>query len=53
MEVHISDISSREPWRQVSVTAPACVGVIAGQGFAGYLRAMDLLEEKHQETRHV
>ena len=53
VEVHISDIASREPWRQVSVTAPACVGVIAGQGFAGYLRAMDLLEEKHQEARHV
>ena len=53
VEVHISDIASREPWRQVSVTAPACVGVIAGQGFAGYLRAMDLLEEKHQEAHHV
>ena len=48
VEVHISDISTREPWRQVSVTAPACVGVIAGQGFAGYLRAMDLLEERQK-----
>ena len=44
VEVHISDISAREPWRHVSVTAPACVRTIAGLGFDGYLRAMDLLE---------
>ena len=43
VEVHISDISAREPWRHVSVTAPACLRVIAGQGFAGYLQAMDAL----------
>ena len=43
MEVHISDITAREPWRQVSVTAPACRGMIAGHGFAGYLEAMELL----------
>ena len=44
MEVHISDITAREPWRQVSVTAAACIKVIAGQGLAGYLQAMDVLE---------
>ena len=44
VEVHISDISAREPWRHVSVTAPACVKTIAGLGFDGYLRAMDVLE---------
>lgn len=40
-EVHISDITAREPFRRVSVTAPACVGQIYGLGFEGYLRAMD------------
>ena len=40
-EVHISDITDREPFRAVSVTAPACVGQIYGLGFEGYLRAMD------------
>lgn len=45
VEVHISDITTREPWRHVSVTAPACAAVIAGQGFAGYLQAMERLEE--------
>lgn len=40
-EVHISQIDRREPFRAVSVTAPACVGQIYGLGFEGYLRAMD------------
>lgn len=40
-EVHISHIDRREPFRAVSVTAPACVGQLYGLGFEGYLRAMD------------
>ena len=40
-EVHISDIDSREPFRAISVTAPACVGQLYGHGFDGYLMAMD------------
>ena len=47
-EVHISDISTREPFRAISVTAPACVGQIYGQGFDGYLRAMDYFLEGGQ-----
>ena len=41
IEVHISDISKRESFRQHSVVAPACVGQIYGHGFQGYLMAMD------------
>ena len=40
-EVHISRIDRREPFRAVSVTAPACVGQLYGHGFQGYLMAMD------------
>ena len=45
VEVHISDIHSREEFRRTSVTAPACVGQISGQGFRGYTMAIDLLLE--------
>ena len=46
-EVHISHIDRREPFRAVSVTAPACVGQLYGHGFQGYLMAMDyFLEDK-------
>ena len=43
VEVHISDITAREPFRAVSVTAPACVKTISGHGLEGYLEAMDYL----------
>lgn len=46
VEVHISDISAREPWRRVSVTAPATRHQVVGKGWRGYLEAIDwLLEE--------
>ena len=44
-EVHISHIGQREPFRAVSVTAPACVGQLYGHGFDGYLMAMDFFLE--------
>ena len=40
-EVHISHIDRREPFRAISVTAPACVGQICGLCLKGYLLAMD------------
>ena len=44
-EVHISHIDQREPFRAISVTAPACVGQLYGHGFQGYLMAMDYFLE--------
>ena len=43
VEVHISDIHSREAFRHVSVTAPACVSQIAGKGYDGYVEAIERL----------
>lgn len=43
VEVHISDVSQREDFRQVSYIRAACVQTIAGHGFQGYLEAVDVL----------
>jgi 3-dehydroquinate dehydratase-2 len=43
VEVHLTDISAREPWRQVSVMEEVCIGQVMGQGGEGYVIALDLL----------
>ncbi len=43
VEVHISDVSKREEFRQVSFVRAACIATIAGHGTDGYLEAIDLL----------
>ena len=45
VEVHISDVSTREAFRHISVIAPACVAQVKGRGFAGYNDALDILLE--------
>ncbi len=49
IEVHISDIKSRESFRQVSVTSLACVKQICGQSFDGYANAIKCLVEGDYE----
>ena len=49
VEVHISDVARREPFRSVSYIRAACVGSIIGHGTDGYLEAMDLLIERSHE----
>ena len=43
VEVQISDVASREDFRQVSYIRLGCIATIAGHGLNGYLEAMDLL----------
>lgn len=45
VEVHISDITKREEFRRISVTAPACDRQIYGHGLQGYLEAIDTVLE--------
>lgn len=41
IEVHLSDVTKREDFRQVSYIRSACVKSIMGKGFAGYKEAID------------
>ncbi len=43
VEVHISNIHAREPFRRTCVVAPACRGQITGLGLRGYLLAAEWL----------
>lgn len=43
VEVHISDVDAREPFRQISYAGMACRHTIKGQGFNGYRQAMQWL----------
>lgn len=46
VEVHISDIAKREPYRRHSFTAEACVACFSGLGLEGYDRAIMALETR-------
>lgn len=48
IEVHLSDISKREAYRQISYIREVAVKTISGQGFDGYNQAIDYLI-KHGE----
>ena len=48
VEVHLTDISAREPFRAVSYTAAACEKRYIGLGFEGYRRAMAYLCTKEE-----
>ena len=45
VEVHISDISTREDFRHISYASKACIATIAGHGFDGYRMALEKSKE--------
>ena len=47
VEVHISDVDAREPFRQVSYAGMYCEKTVKGQGLQGYAVAMRYLWEKY------
>lgn len=46
VEVHISNIFSREPFRKISVIKDACIAQISGKGFEGYIEAIEILRKE-------
>lgn len=45
VEVHLSDVSKREAFRQISYVAPACIRSVIGLGFEGYREAVKTLKQ--------
>ena len=45
VEVHLSDIAQREPFRRISVISEVCLRQIIGKGKQGYLAALTILLE--------
>ena len=52
VEIHISDVSSREDFRQISYIRTACISTVSGKGTDGYLIAIDhLLNHIKEESK--
>jgi 3-dehydroquinate dehydratase-2 len=48
VEVHLSDVERREPFRRTSVITDLCIGRVSGRGADGYREALELLREELQ-----
>lgn len=46
VEVHLSDVDAREPWRRTSVIRDVCIARVAGKGVEGYHDALERLREE-------
>ena len=52
VEVHISDVSARESFRQISYPGMACIRTFMGLGLEGYRQAILFLKEYLREEKH-
>lgn len=46
VEVHLSDVDSREPWRRQSVISELCIARVAGKGADGYRDALERVRKE-------
>ncbi len=51
VEVHISDVNSREEYRKISYVREACLATVSGKGTEGYLLAVDALTDHINKER--
>ena len=47
VEVHITDIGKREPFRRINLISDLCIKSIVGKGTEGYIEGIDFLNEKN------
>jgi 3-dehydroquinate dehydratase II len=52
VEVHLSDVKAREPWRRTSVVEDLCIATFSGQGPEGYRQALVRMREE-LDRRHA
>ena len=51
LEIHLSDVQHREPWRRVSVIGELCFATVSGRGPDGYREALELLRDELEGRR--
>ena len=51
VEVHMSDVKSRDEFRQVSYIRQACIATFMGKGFGSYIEALELLKNRYDEQK--
>ncbi len=50
LEIHLSDVQRREPWRRISVIGDLCIATISGRGPDGYREALERLREELERS---
>jgi 3-dehydroquinate dehydratase-2 len=51
LEIHLSDVKHREPWRRVSVLGDLCFATVSGRGADGYSDALAQLRDELERGR--